>query len=61
MLIITSRSHIILVRDVLTVQCENRGIKLDSLVVRDKHGKEVNLDQPLCKVPDRIVVLGDSK
>lgn len=49
------------VRQVLTVQCENRGIKLNSLVVKDKHGKEVNLDLPLCMVPDRIVVLGERK
>lgn len=45
------------VRDVLATQCEYRGLKLDSQLVRDKEGREVDLDQPLAQVPYRMVLV----
>jgi len=46
------------VRQVLTVQCENRGLSLDSLTVSDKGGNPIrSLDVPLSQVPDRILIL----
>jgi len=46
------------VRQVLTLQCEYRGLNLDNLSVTDKGGSKIsNLDVPLASIPDRIIIL----
>lgn len=50
----------VLVREILTQQCNNRGLQLSSFRVKNKAGVDVNLDALLSSIPERIIILEES-
>jgi hypothetical protein len=50
-------TYLCIAQVVLTQQCTNRDVNLDSFIAKDKHGAKVDLSAPLNSIPDRIIIL----
>lgn len=50
----------VVVREVVKLQCANRGVSPSSFLIKDRYENDLDLDIPIAAIPGRIIILARS-